>query len=320
MLNNRKLKRNYVSRSHLTNSSTTKLKKPNWIRVKAPISTGYLSTKELITKANLNTVCESASCPNIGECWDKGHATVMILGDVCTRKCGFCNIKSGAPNDIDILEPYRLAKAISQLNLRHVVITSVDRDDLKDGGANQFVKSIYEIKKLSKNITIEVLTPDFQRKEGALAQIVNAKPDVFNHNLETISRLYKNVRRGASYNHSLNLLKKVKKLSSIIFTKSGIMVGLGEKIEEIETLLKDLRSANVDFVTIGQYMQPSKDHLPVIKYYTIEEFKKIENIAYNMGFLLVSSSPLTRSSYHADEDFALLKDNRINNTNAQSIS
>ena len=307
MLNNRKLKRNYISRSHLTNSSTTKLKKPNWIRVKAPISTGYLSTKELITKANLNTVCESASCPNIGECWDKGHATVMILGDVCTRKCGFCNIKSGAPSDIDILEPYRLAKAISQLNLRHVVITSVDRDDLKDGGANQFVKSIYEIKKLSRNITIEVLTPDFQRKEGALAQIVNAKPDVFNHNLETISRLYKNVRRGASYNHSLNLLKKVKKLSSTIFTKSGIMVGLGEKIEEIEALLKDLRKADVDFVTIGQYMQPSKDHLPVIKYYTIEEFKKIENIAYNMGFLLVSSSPLTRSSYHADDDFHKLK-------------
>ena len=307
MLNNRKLKRNYISRSHLTNSSTTKLKKPNWIRVKAPISTGYLSTKELITKANLNTVCESASCPNIGECWDKGHATVMILGDVCTRKCGFCNIKSGAPSDIDILEPYRLAKAISQLNLRHVVITSVDRDDLKDGGANQFVKSIYEIKKLCRNITIEVLTPDFQRKEGALAQIVNAKPDVFNHNLETISRLYKNVRRGASYNHSLNLLKKAKKLSSSIFTKSGIMVGLGEKIEEIETLLKDLRKADVDFVTIGQYMQPSKDHLPVIKYYTIEEFKKIENIAYNMGFLLVSSSPLTRSSYHADDDFHKLK-------------
>ena len=307
MLNNRKLKRNYVSRSHLTNSIRTKLKKPNWIRVKAPISTGYLSTKELITKANLNTVCESASCPNIGECWDKGHATVMILGDVCTRKCGFCNIKSGAPSDIDILEPYRLAKAISQLNLRHVVITSVDRDDLKDGGANQFVKSIYEIKKLCRNITIEVLTPDFQRKEGALAQIVNAKPDVFNHNLETISRLYKNVRRGASYNHSLNLLKKVKKLSSTIFTKSGIMVGLGEKIEEIETLLKDLRKADVDFVTIGQYMQPSKDHLPVIKYYTIEEFKKIENIAYNMGFLLVSSSPLTRSSYHADDDFHKLK-------------
>ena len=307
MLNNRKLKRNYVSRSHLTNSSTTKLKKPNWIRVKAPISTGYLSTKELITKANLNTVCESASCPNIGECWDKGHATVMILGDVCTRKCGFCNIKSGAPSDIDILEPYRLAKAISQLNLRHVVITSVDRDDLKDGGANQFVKSIYEIKKLSRNITIEVLTPDFQRKEGALAQIVNAKPDVFNHNLETISRLYKNVRRGASYNHSLNLLKKAKKLSSSIFTKSGIMVGLGEKIEEIEALLKDLRKADVDFVTIGQYMQPSKDHLPVTKYYTINEFKKIENIAYNMGFLLVSSSPLTRSSYHADDDFHKLK-------------
>ncbi|PPR16808.1 MAG: Lipoyl synthase [Alphaproteobacteria bacterium MarineAlpha9_Bin3] len=307
MLNNRKLKKNYISNSHLNNSEEFKLKKPSWIRVKAPISSGYLSTKELISKAKLNTVCESASCPNIGECWSKGHATVMILGDVCTRKCGFCNVKSGSPNEIDFFEPYRLAKAISKLNLRHVVITSVDRDDLEDGGANQFVKSIQAIKKLTPNITIEVLTPDFQRKEGALEKIIKAKPDVFNHNLETISRLYKKVRRGASYEHSLNILKNAKDLSSTIFTKSGIMVGLGEKIEEIEILLHDLRLAKVDFVTIGQYMQPTKGHLSVEKYLTIEEFNKIENLAYKMGFLLVSASPLTRSSYHADDDFHKLK-------------
>ena len=307
MLDSRNSKKNYISNSHLNNEQEVVLKKPSWIKVKAPISAGYLSTKNLISKAQLNTVCESASCPNIGECWNKGHATVMILGDICTRKCGFCNIKSGAPNDIDILEPIRLAKAISQLNLRHVVITSVDRDDLKDGGANQFVKSINEIKKLAPNTTIEVLTPDFQRKEGAIEKIISAKPDVFNHNLETVSRLYKTVRRGASYHHSLNLLKYAKELSSKIFTKSGIMVGLGEKIEEVEILLNDLRLANVDFVTIGQYMQPTKKHLSVARYLTIEEFNKLESIAYKMGFLLVSSSPLTRSSYHADDDFYKLK-------------
>ena len=307
MLDNRNSKKHYISNSHLNNEQEDILKKPSWIKVKAPISAGYLSTKNLISKAKLNTVCESASCPNIGECWNKGHATVMILGDICTRKCGFCNIKSGAPNDIDILEPIRLAKAISQLNLRHVVITSVDRDDLKDGGANQFVKSINEIKKLAPNTTIEVLTPDFQRKEGAIEKIISAKPDVFNHNLETVSRLYKTVRRGASYHHSLNLLKYAKELSSKIFTKSGIMVGLGEKIEEVEILLNDLRLANVDFVTIGQYMQPTKKHLSVARYLTIEEFNKLESIAYKMGFLLVSSSPLTRSSYHADDDFYKLK-------------
>ena len=312
MLNNIKLKKNYISNTHLKNSNEIKLRKPNWIRVKAPISSGYLSTKELISKAKLNTVCESASCPNIGECWSKGHVTVMILGDVCTRKCGFCNIKSGAPTDIDIFEPYRLAKAISQLNLRHVVITSVDRDDLEDGGANQFVQSIQAIKKLCPTITIEVLTPDFQRKEGALDKIINAKPDVFNHNLETVSRLYKKVRRGASYQHSLNILKHAKNLSSTIFTKSGIMVGLGENMEEIEVLLQDLRLAEVDFVTIGQYMQPTKGHLSVEKYFTISEFNKIENLAYKMGFLLVSASPLTRSSYHADDDFHKLKIAREN--------
>ena len=307
MLDSRNSKKNYISNSHLNNEQEVILKKPSWIKVKAPISAGYLSTKNLISKAKLNTVCESASCPNIGECWNKGHATVMILGDICTRKCGFCNIKSGAPNDIDILEPIRLAKAISQLNLRHVVITSVDRDDLKDGGANQFVRSINEIKKLAPKTTIEVLTPDFQRKEGAIEKIISAKPDVFNHNLETVSRLYKTVRRGASYHHSLNLLKYAKELSSKIFTKSGIMVGLGEKIEEVEILLQDLRLANVDFVTIGQYMQPTKKHLSVARYLTIEEFNKLESIAYKMGFLLVSSSPLTRSSYHADDDFYKLK-------------
>jgi len=307
MLDNRNSKKHYISNSHLNNEQEDILKKPSWIKVKAPISAGYLSTKNLISKAKLNTVCESASCPNIGECWNKGHATVMILGDICTRKCGFCNIKSGAPNDIDILEPIRLAKAISQLNLRHVVITSVDRDDLKDGGANQFVRSINEIKKLAPKTTIEVLTPDFQRKDGAIEKIISAKPDVFNHNLETVSRLYKTVRRGASYHHSLNLLKYAKELSSKIFTKSGIMVGLGEKIEEVEILLQDLRLANVDFVTIGQYMQPTKKHLSVARYLTIEEFNKLESIAYKMGFLLVSSSPLTRSSYHADDDFYKLK-------------
>ena len=315
MLNNTNPKKDYISSSHLKNNSRVKLSKPDWIRVKAPISSGYLSTKELISKARLNTVCESASCPNIGECWSKGHATVMILGDVCTRKCGFCNIKSGAPTNVDILEPNRLAKAISQLNLRHVVITSVDRDDLDDGGANQFVRSIKEIKKLCQNITVEVLTPDFQRKKGAIEKIIYAKPDVFNHNLETVKRLYKNVRRGASYQHSLNLLRYAKELSSSIFTKSGIMMGLGEKIEEVEILLNDLRNANVDFVTIGQYMQPTKNHLSVVRYLTIEEFEEIKSIAYKMGFLMVSSSPLTRSSYHADDDFNKLKNAREANIN-----
>ena len=315
MLKTSKLKKNYISNSHLNNSAEVRLKKPSWIKVKAPISSGYLSTKELIRKSKLNTVCEAASCPNIGECWSKGHATVMILGDVCTRKCGFCNVKSGAPAGIDLFEPLRLAKAISKLNLRHVVITSVDRDDLDDGGANQFVKSVEAIKKLSPNTTIEVLTPDFQRKEGALEKIISSKPDVFNHNLETISRLYKKVRRGASYKHSLNILKSAKELSPTVFTKSGIMVGLGEKTDEIELLLEDLRLAKVDFVTIGQYMQPTKKHLSVERYLTIEEFSKIENLAYKMGFLLVSASPLTRSSYHADEDFHKLKIARENTIN-----
>jgi lipoic acid synthetase len=301
------LKEDYISSSHLNNNSEIQIKKPDWIRVKAPISNGYLATKDLINKAKLNTVCQSASCPNIGECWDKGHATVMILGDVCTRKCGFCNIKSGNPNAVDVLEPKRLATAISKLNLKHVVITSVDRDDLIDGGALQFVNSINEIRKISLRTTIEVLTPDFQRKIGALEKVINAKPDVFNHNLETVSRLYKKVRRGANYEHSLNILKLAKEIDPLVFTKSGIMVGLGETLKEIESLLCDLRKSSVDFVTIGQYMQPTKKHLPVIEYLTPKDFNYLEKLAYRMGFLLVSSSPLTRSSYHADDDFKKLK-------------
>ena len=304
---NKKVKEDYISRSHLTNISEVHIKKPDWIRVKAPISNGYLATKDLINKAKLNTVCQSASCPNIGECWDKGHATVMILGDVCTRKCGFCNIKSGNPNTIDSLEPKRLAIAISQLNLKHVVITSVDRDDLIDGGASQFVSSIKEIRKISSGTTIEVLTPDFQRKIGALEKVINAKPDVFNHNLETVSRLYKKVRRGASYQHSLSILKLAKEIDPFVFTKSGIMVGLGETLKEIESLLYDLRGSSVDFVTIGQYMQPTKGHLPVVEYLKPIDFDHLKQLAYKMGFLLVSSSPLTRSSYHADDDFKKLK-------------
>ena len=301
------LKEDYISSSHLNNNSEIQIKKPDWIRVKAPISNGYLATKDLINKAKLNTVCQSASCPNIGECWDKGHATVMILGDVCTRKCGFCNIKSGNPNAVDVLEPKRLATAISKLNLKHVVITSVDRDDLIDGGALQFVNSINEIRKISLRTTIEVLTPDFQRKIGALEKVINAKPDVFNHNLETVNRLYKQVRRGANYQHSLSVLKLAKEIDPLVFTKSGIMVGLGETLKEIESLLCDLRKSSVDFVTIGQYMQPTKKHLPVIEYLTPKDFNYLEKLAYRMGFLLVSSSPLTRSSYHADDDFKKLK-------------
>ena len=301
------LKEDYISSSHLNNNSEIHIKKPDWIRVKAPTSNGYLATKDLINKAKLNTVCQSASCPNIGECWDRGHATVMILGDVCTRKCGFCNIKSGNPNAVDVLEPKRLAIAISKLSLKHVVITSVDRDDLIDGGALQFVNSINEIRKISSRTTIEVLTPDFQRKIGALEKVINAKPDVFNHNLETVSRLYKKVRRGANYEHSLSILKLAKEIDPLVFTKSGIMVGLGETLKEIESLLCDLRKSSVDFITIGQYMQPTKKHLPVIEYLTPKDFNYLEKLAYRMGFLLVSSSPLTRSSYHADDDFKKLK-------------
>ena len=317
--NNKNFDSEYISTSHLNfDSDGLRIKKPSWIRVKAPISEDFMETKRLIKDFSLNTVCEEASCPNIGECWSKKHATVMILGDICTRKCGFCNIKSGRPRKVDLEEPYRLARAISKLNLKHVVITSVDRDDLIDGGASHFNKSIMAIKSLCRAITIEVLVPDFQRKSSALKIVLDAVPDVLNHNLETIPRLYKKVRRGANYECSLDLLSESKKINSNIFTKSGIMVGLGEEIEEIEKVLDDMRRAKVDFVTIGQYLQPTNKHLPVKRFILPEEFKHLEREAYKKGFLMVSASPLTRSSYHADDDFANLKIKRNKHLNVKN--
>ena len=298
----------YISKSHLKNSNTVKLKRPNWIRVKAPVSDGYNHSKQLVKKLNLNTVCQEAACPNIGECWEKKHVTIMILGRVCTRKCTFCNISTGVPDKVDITEPIRLAKAIADLKLKHVVITSVDRDDLKDGGAEHFYNCINEIKKLDKKVTVEILVPDFQRKVNAINIIAKAKPDVFNHNLETVPRLYKEIRKGANYNHSLSILRKIKSYDNKIWTKSGLMVGLGESVEEIYSVMKDMRDNQVDFITIGQYLQPSKGHQELKKYYTLEEFKELEKKAWEYGFSMVSCSPLTRSSYHADKDFAKLKE------------
>lgn len=288
-----------------------KLAKPDWIRVKAPVSREFKETNELIRKAKLNTVCEEAACPNIGECWEKKHATVMILGSTCTRACSFCNIKTGKPDLLDPHEPERLASAISELNLEHVVITSVDRDDLEDGGASHFVESILRIRKTSPNTTIEVLTPDFLRKDGALELVVRAKPDVYNHNIETVPSLYHSIRPGARYFHSLNILHKVKQLDATIFTKSGIMVGLGETKEEVLQVMDDLRAANVDFMTIGQYLQPTPKHAQLMRYVTPDEFKYYERVARAKGFLMVSSSALTRSSYHAGEDFQKLKAARL---------
>ncbi|MGB4191611.1 MAG: lipoyl synthase [Rickettsiales bacterium] len=290
----------------------SKLSKPDWIRVKAPVSKEFKSTHELIRKAKLNTVCEEAACPNIGECWSKKHATVMILGSTCTRACSFCNIKTGKPDLLDPHEPERLATAIAELGLEHVVITSVDRDDLEDGGASHFVESILRIRKTSPNTTIEVLTPDFLRKEGSIELVVRAKPDVYNHNIETVPSLYHQIRPGARYFHSLNLLFKAKQLDGNIFTKSGIMVGLGETKEEVLQVMDDLRAAQVDFMTIGQYLQPTPKHAPVMRYVTPEEFNYYERVARAKGFLMVSASPLTRSSYHAGEDFQKLQQARIN--------
>ena len=284
-----------------------KLERPNWIRAKAPVSREFKSTHDLIRKAKLNTVCEEAACPNIGECWSKKHATVMILGSTCTRACGFCNIKTGVPDLLDPHEPERLAAAIAELGLEHVVITSVDRDDLDDGGASHFAESILRIRKTSPNTTIEVLTPDFLRKEGAMDIVVRAKPDVYNHNIETVPSLYHHIRPGARYFHSLNLLFRVKQLDHNIFTKSGIMVGLGETKEEVLQVMDDLKSAGVDFLTIGQYLQPTPKHAELMRYVTLEEFHYYERIAKAKGFLMVSASPLTRSSYHAGEDFQKLK-------------
>lgn len=290
-----------------------KLERPNWIRVKAPVSREFKSTHDLIRKAKLNTVCEEAACPNIGECWSKKHATVMILGSTCTRACGFCNIKTGVPDLLDPHEPERLAAAIAELSLEHVVITSVDRDDLDDGGAGHFAESILRIRKTSPNTTIEVLTPDFLRKEGAMDIVVRAKPDVYNHNIETVPSLYHHIRPGARYFHSLNLLFRVKQLDHNIFTKSGIMVGLGETKEEVLQVMDDLKSAGVDFLTIGQYLQPTPKHAELMRYVTLEEFHYYERIAKAKGFLMVSASPLTRSSYHAGEDFQKLKAAKLQN-------
>ncbi len=283
------------------------LRKPDWIRVKAPGSPKWAETQKIVKAEKLVTVCEEAGCPNIGECWEKKHATFMIMGDTCTRACAFCNVKTGVPEALDHDEPRKVADAVAKLGLEHVVITSVDRDDLKDGGAEHFARVIAAIRQASPRTTIEVLTPDFLRKPGALEVVVAAKPDVFNHNLETVPGRYLTVRPGARYFHSLRLLQRVKELDPTIFTKSGIMVGLGEERNEVLQLMDDLRSAEVDFITIGQYLAPSRRHHAVIRFVTPDEFKSFETIAYVKGFLMVSSTPLTRSSHHAGEDFAKLR-------------
>ncbi len=282
-------------------------RKPDWIRVKAPGSPGWKDTHAIVKENGLVTVCEEAGCPNIGECWEKKHATFMIMGDTCTRACAFCNVKTGMPAPLDPSEPDYVATATAKLGLTHVVITSVDRDDLADGGAEHFAQTIRAIREKAPNTTIEILTPDFLRKEGALEVVVAAKPDVFNHNLETVPSNYLKVRPGARYFHSIRLLQRVKELDPTIFTKSGIMVGLGEERNEVLQLMDDLRSADVDFITIGQYLQPTKKHHAVMRFVPPDEFKGYETIAYTKGFLMVSASPLTRSSHHAGEDFAKLK-------------
>jgi lipoic acid synthetase len=288
-------------------------KKPDWIRSKLSNSKEFFLTKTIVNNNNLVTVCQEANCPNITECWSKRHATFMIMGDTCTRACAFCDVKTGVPGKLDPLEPIKIAEAVKKLNLRHVVITSVDRDDLKDGGSSHFFEVINQIRKINSNTTVEVLTPDFLRKGDAYKKVLEAKPDVFNHNIETVPSLYLKVRPGSRYFASLELLKNAKRFDNNIFTKSGIMLGLGENRDEILQVMDDLRAADVDFLTIGQYLQPSAKHHPLEKYYTPKEFDDYGTIAKAKGFLLVSSTPLTRSSYHADEDFAKLKLNRINN-------
>ncbi len=283
------------------------LRKPKWIRVKAPGSKVYRETREIIKANGLTTVCEEAACPNVGECWDKRHATMMIMGEICTRACAFCNISTGKPSNLDPQEPQNVAKAVKTLGLRHVVITSVDRDDLADGGAAHMAQTIKAIRASTPDTTIEVLTPDFLKKNGAEDLVIKARPDVFNHNLETVPSNYLEIRPGARYFHSLRLLQKVKETDPTMFTKSGIMVGLGETRNEVLQLMDDLRSANVDFLTIGQYLQPTRKHAQVKSFVTPDEFDAYKRHALAKGFLLVSASPLTRSSYHADEDFAKLK-------------
>ncbi|MEM7742000.1 MAG: lipoyl synthase [Pseudomonadota bacterium] len=283
-------------------------RKPNWIRVKAPVSKGYAATREIVKSKGLVTVCEEAACPNIGECWDQKHATMMILGEICTRACAFCNVRTGLPSAVDHDEPRRVADAVAEMGLKHVVITSVDRDDLEDGGAQHFVDVIEAIRARSPRTTIEILTPDFLRKPSwALEKVIDAAPDVFNHNLETVPRLYLSIRPGARYFHSLRLLERVKDRAPEQFTKSGLMVGLGESTEEVMQVMDDMRSAGIDFLTIGQYLQPTRKHATVDRFVTPEEFKRYETIARSKGFLMVSASPLTRSSHHAGDDFAKLK-------------
>ncbi|MAS07474.1 MAG: lipoyl synthase [Ahrensia sp.] len=285
-------------------------RKPEWIRVKAPTSRGYSETRQIVKSHNLVTVCEEAGCPNIGECWDKKHATFMIMGEICTRACAFCNVATGKPAPLDMKEPQNVADAVKMMGLNHVVITSVDRDDLDDGGAQHFVEVIQAIREEAPGTTVEILTPDFLRKEKALEKVVAARPDVFNHNLETVPSNYLTVRPGARYFHSIRLLQQVKEIDPTVFTKSGIMVGLGEERNEVLQLMDDLRSADVDFLTIGQYLQPTKKHHAVIRFVPPEEFKSYETSAYSKGFLMVSASPLTRSSHHAGDDFARLRENR----------
>jgi lipoic acid synthetase len=288
-------------------------RKPDWIRVKISNSSIYNETKEIVKSNNLHTVCEEAGCPNISECWSKRHATFMIMGDTCTRACAFCNVKTGLPNALDRKEPSRIAKATNDLNLKHVVITSVDRDDLEDGGAEHFAQTILEIKKLNPSTSIEILTPDFLRKGDVYKKIISAKPDVFNHNIETVPSNYTKVRPGSRYFQSINLLKEVKDYDDKIFTKSGLMLGLGESEDELYQVMDDLRCAKVDFLTLGQYLQPTDRHYPIKKFIPPKDFEKYKKIAYSKGFLLVSSSPMTRSSYHADDDFQKLKEKRQNN-------
>lgn len=286
---------------------TPLLRKPEWIRVKAPVSKGYAETRALVRSKNLHTVCEEAACPNIGECWDKKHATMMIMGDTCTRACAFCNVKTGLPSALDPDEPRHVAEAVAEMGLSHVVITSVDRDDLADGGAEHFAAVVRAIREAAPQTTIEILTPDFLRKQGAAEIVIDSKPDVFNHNLETVPRLYLSIRPGARYYHSMRLLEKVKERDPQMFTKSGVMVGLGESREEVMQVMDDMRSAGVDFITIGQYLQPTRKHAAVDRFVHPDEFKSYETVARAKGFLMVSASPLTRSSHHAGEDFARLK-------------
>ena len=293
------------------NKETSQIKKPDWLRVRVSGSKKFLETKKILSESKIVTVCEEANCPNISECWQKNHATFMIMGDTCTRACAFCNVKTGLPDKLDVFEPYKISQVVKKMNLCHVVITSVDRDDLDDGGAQHFAKTINAIRKTSPETTIEILTPDFLKKENALEKILKDYPDVFNHNLETVPRLYLSIRPGARYFNSLKLLNDVKDKNSNIFTKSGLMLGLGEEKNEIMQVMDDLRAAKVDFLTLGQYLQPTKKHAPVAKYITPDEFNSYKIIAESKGFLMVSSSPLTRSSHHAEEDFKILKQNRI---------